>query len=334
MKRKQCLVAAFGLIISLSGCSILPKEQEFHKPKIEQDTESPYELVYVEKGNVQLTEKFSCDCIANNSEELAFKLGGEKVNQVHVKKGDRVTKGMVLAELDTEELQKEIQENYYAIERLQNDIVHEEHLKEIYPEREEIQNQIISEYRDQIDVIQTRISDLNRKIAERTIVAGMDGIVTRIQAVDEEYRTSEGVVFVVIEDENCYFEGITKYPDKYEVGTSIEMSIAEEIYNCEIISNEPIEGDEEKKATIHIKPEEGILAETSFVGIVNSVIEERVDVKYIPNHCVMRMNGKYVVYVLDEQGFLSTKDIAIGLVGDEFTEITSGLECGEMVVAK
>lgn len=328
------MVVASGLLISLSGCSLLPKEQEFHKPKIEQDTQAPYELVYVEKGNVQIIEKFSCDCVASNSEELAFKLGGEKVDQVHVKKGDHVTKGMVLAEIDTEDLQKEIQENRYAIERLQNDIAHEEHLKEIYPEREEMQNQIISGYRDQIDVIQTRISDLNQKIAERTIVAGMDGIVTRIQQVDEDYRTIEGVVFVVIEDENCYFEGITNYPDKYEVGTRIEMVVAEETYNCEIISNEPIEDAEEKKATIRLKPENAVIVETSIIGIVNRVIEERVNVKYIPNSCVMRMNGKYVVYVLDEQGFLSTKDITIGLVGDEFTEITSGLECGEMVVAK
>ena len=90
---------------------------------------------------------------------------------------------------------------------------------------------------------------------------------------------------------------------------------------------------EKQYFNIYNGPEnEGIEVNTK--GEIHMVLGEKEDVIFLPSECIYQADDKSYVYVLDEQNMQSACWIEIGLVGDEYTEILSGLNEGDMVIKR
>jgi len=65
---------------------------------------------------------------------------------------------------------------------------------------------------------------------------------------------------------------------------------------------------------------------------VTVLTAEAADVLAVPTAAIDGTAGVYIVTVLNADGTLAERDVSVGLVTDDFTEITSGLSEGETVV--
>jgi multidrug efflux pump subunit AcrA (membrane-fusion protein) len=65
---------------------------------------------------------------------------------------------------------------------------------------------------------------------------------------------------------------------------------------------------------------------------IDVILEERVDVIVVPVAAVLQQGGERQVRVINDEGAIDRVTVEVGLVDDEYIEITSGLEGDEIVV--
>ena len=68
------------------------------------------------------------------------------------------------------------------------------------------------------------------------------------------------------------------------------------------------------------------------VRYILEIVTERGDVLSVPNEAVIEIDGKQVVYVQEQQGRYVPRDIQLGVQGELFAQVLSGLKPGEQVV--
>jgi hypothetical protein len=77
------------------------------------------------------------------------------------------------------------------------------------------------------------------------------------------------------------------------------------------------------------------LSGPGFPGSVRYVLEiitERGDLLSVPNEAIIESNGKQIVYVQEQQGRYVPREIQVGMQGELYTQVLSGLTAGEQVV--
>ncbi|MDZ4825620.1 MAG: hypothetical protein SGJ13_04045, partial [Actinomycetota bacterium] len=65
---------------------------------------------------------------------------------------------------------------------------------------------------------------------------------------------------------------------------------------------------------------------------IDVTLDERPDVVAVPVAAVVESGGEKQVRVVEDDGTLKRVTITVGLVDDDFIEVTEGLEGGELVV--
>lgn len=68
------------------------------------------------------------------------------------------------------------------------------------------------------------------------------------------------------------------------------------------------------------------------VRYVLEIVTERGDFLSIPNEAIIETDGKQVVYVQEQQGRYLPREIQLGIQGELYTQVLSGLKHGEQVV--
>ena len=77
------LVFLFVCIFLLSGCGILPREEELPQaPVLEEAAIDEYVLTQVFRSDIEVGTNIRCTYIPSEQEKLSFSLGGEKIGHV------------------------------------------------------------------------------------------------------------------------------------------------------------------------------------------------------------------------------------------------------------
>ena len=66
---------------------------------------------------------------------------------------------------------------------------------------------------------------------------------------------------------------------------------------------------------------------------INLVTNRKVDVTVIPRLSVINTYGSWIVFVVDEKNIAHRRVVTLGIENEEYVEILSGIEIGEMVVS-
>ncbi|MGD8189687.1 efflux RND transporter periplasmic adaptor subunit [Brevibacillus ginsengisoli] len=109
MRWKTARSFMLTLSLFLSGCSIFPAEEEVLAPPLVEPTAITYELAKVAKGDITYSVKGNASFTTASKHELSFKDPQERLKEFHVKIGDKVKKGQVMAELDMGDIDHKIQ---------------------------------------------------------------------------------------------------------------------------------------------------------------------------------------------------------------------------------
>ncbi|MBT3271854.1 MAG: efflux RND transporter periplasmic adaptor subunit, partial [Spirochaetales bacterium] len=98
------------IIILLSGCFLLPREEELLAPPIMEAPEISYRTVLVKRGDVEDAVRVTGYFVYAEQYSVSFKSMTGRLSSIDVKYGDIVSKGTVLARLETDNLETRIRQ--------------------------------------------------------------------------------------------------------------------------------------------------------------------------------------------------------------------------------
>ena len=104
------------LLLCLGGCGKqqVAQQQISLEPEEEQ---ALFETVTVDYGDVTLSQKIQCTYRQVEDQEVCFIVSGRIIDRIYVSVGDMVHKGDLLAELETGDLEEQIAQTEYQVQR-------------------------------------------------------------------------------------------------------------------------------------------------------------------------------------------------------------------------
>lgn len=357
MGKRIIAIVLAGTLLCTSACG----KETAKEPQIAivQEYEGEgYPTATVEYGDVVRNIKLSCTYTPTEQEDLSFPVDDRVIERVEVKKGDIVAKGDLLVALDEKDLAEQVEELEYQLERLSLELAHtqewkefdiastkllftytamtwkdEERLAEELAEIEEKYDLEMADIEDTIYITQKRLEQYRQELTDGRIIAGINGEVTYLKDFLEGSYSDAGERILTISNlESCYFiaEDVT-YADYFKEAESLNVvySVSGAQGYCEV---EPVFTDQ-WDTRMYFKPVNEEIFDSGLMGSISLELERRNDVLCIPSGAVHESEEGLFVYV-SEDGLLQMRTVTVGLCGSDMTEITGGLEQGEIIVLK
>lgn len=364
LKNNRLINLIFSLGIGLFLCACSNSYEE--APIVAVDTlddEITYNTEETSIGDVILTQNLTCSYKQTKEQEVRFSNGGKIIEKVYVKNGDYVNVGDTLVELQVGNLIEDIaslefqikkntlllsyldkaeefdlQNSYYSMaydSEKDEDAVkakdkRDENIKEGYTYQRE-------DYSDNIEFDELKLEQLKAELASSRINATLSGKVIDIKK-DLEGSTSkkDEVIMKIVDNNNGLFETENKDASLFfKEGQSINMTIVYGDAKGEYIL-EPYSmsswGD--KQLFQIVEGPDGYDIEVGTTGNIIAPIDQRENVLRIPNNSLYQADGKYYTYVLDENNMRQAQFLEIGLIGDDYSEVISGIKEGVKVVKR
>lgn len=346
------IAAAFiasTVAVSCSSCNLIPKEEEKYKlTMVKEDVMDSYAFSTVEYGQVTSTKSISCTYSRVNEEKLAFEIGGRKVANVYVKDGDDVTAGMLLASLDVSGPTERITTFTEQIQQDELVIKQQKELIDFYNsrlasasvgmlDREEYIlakqqcAEVILNCQREIDYAKSQIEVNKDIISKADMYAPIDGTISSIREDIGNWTAVEGTTVITIIDTSvCAFTAIEKNAGEYlSIGDSVTVDTGAAMYSTTVT-----EIDEESGKVVFELDEPDFSLSIGLRGNITLVLGEKQNVIRVPAVTVYGEEGGYYVYRLSENGVREMIPIEVGLIGNSYMEVLSGLETGDAVILR
>ena len=363
MKAKRVIAGALIplALFCLPGCSMLPEEEEFRSaPVIRDYQEQEYETTTVKRGDLALTQSLYCRYEPVKEENLSFGVGGVYYEGVYVQKGDYVTAGTLLAELQMGSLKDEIANCESELARLELVREQTDRMQQLQLNRhsaylatldatqlesaqtlDELRRQLDQEMQAQDDAIyiqQLKLAELEQQRDQRQIVAGMDGTVMYVRTYDDGDTSTENATFIKLSDtESSMFSVETEYYDFLHPGDTFDITCSKVVYPAQVVTAAELgiaepEPNGEKRTVFLKLLEPAVDLESGDRGTLTLTLDTREDVLYVDSKAISTADGKSFVYYIDEQGMRRMQEITTGLETGKLTEILSGLDEGDEII--
>ncbi|MBR6571126.1 MAG: efflux RND transporter periplasmic adaptor subunit [Clostridia bacterium] len=363
MRRKSYLLFVCLLTACmLSSCALLPQEEAVRTAPMVHAYERPaYETVTVERGDLIQTAKVSCSYVPVQSVSLSFSLDDEYIDRFMVSAGDSVSKGQLLAQLQLGDLETRIKNAENEIKVLQLQLEYEDQLynleqkrlaittmqmdadqkREAIEKAQESYQSAVRALEDSLLLKQLSLDALVQELEQRQIRAPFAGTVTRVARFEEGDRSEFGIsVITLVDSTRSIFRASTEYWDRFSEGDVCEINVLKNAYQAAVTTEaelglEPQQRVEGKKSYVYFA-----LMQPSFElkdgdnGTVTIVLDERLGVLHVPAKAVAMMDDQPIVYYLREDGMKACKPVQVGVTINGRTEILSGVEEGEQLVAQ
>ena len=344
MKKRLCAALLAGLMVTASGCFLLPAEEEPPKIALTQEEEETFTFTEVTYGTVRST--FTCRATYSPTaeESLSFPITNVPIAEICVGIGDPVTEGQLLAELDCEALRNQLDDAifrrdaaYLDLEEL--DSAHtltmagltDSAAREAQTASYNTQRQILLL---RMSAEEGRIAEYEEQILERQIYAGMDGVVTFLNYAEVgDIVAAFSTMIIVSDNSSSSFVISGSDAAHFAPGDVVCMQVLEQSFTGTVVEDTQIVGEEDEEL-VYIVPEEGLEFGDDARASVTLVEDERENVLCVDHAAVRVRNGTAFVYVLDENGLQTAQEVTVGLVGDRTAEILSGLSEGDLVILK
>lgn len=368
MKQKGlALMLTAALFMSCTGCGA----QETGESQVilaHEEEEAGIPVTTVEYGEVVKNVSISCNYTSTEKENLSFPVDGKEIEYIAVKKGDYVEKGQLIAMLDVADLEESIESLEYEIKakelqlkqtlemrdlRLANaKLWYEGYSRKTQKDKDyykEQQKAIAEEYKttvqemeDDLDFAKKRLAQCRQELEDGRLFAGMAGQVTYfdkeleffILAAEGGYSDKvmckkDSTIMTISNLEASYF--MTKeldYKEYFTPDASFEVSYTMDgkQYSCEVVPVMPEKWEEQ----IYLKPTGNEIIANGTGGTITMELAHKENVLCLPNEAVHESDNGPFVY-LEKDGLLEMRYVTVGLEGDTVTEITGGVEQGEII---
>lgn len=350
------------LLLCLGGCGKqqVAQQQISLEPEEEQ---ALFETVTVDYGDVTLSQKIQCTYRQVEDQEVCFTVSGRIIDRIYVSVGDMVHKGDLLAELETGDLEEQIAQTEYQVQRnkllldqnernLKNETdqlmvqytYHTEQTSEDWSRKEkslkEIEEQhryLREDYSDAIALGEAQLSVWQKQQDESRVYAQIDGVISSIERdLEGSVCVKDEPVMTLIDTSECLFETQKEeYASFFKENEPVSMtvSIGTGKGDYVLLPYDMEHWGETQTFSIEEQPE-GAVPEVGATGTIFLIMDQRENVLRIPSAAVHNADGKDYVYVTDDTGMRKVTYVEAGLKGNDYTEILSGITEGERVILK
>ncbi|REK76278.1 efflux RND transporter periplasmic adaptor subunit [Paenibacillus paeoniae] len=349
--KRSLIVAMSTTIVFTSGCSLLPKEKEeevlpeIMPAQISKKPEHEVTTTTLVQG-VPLTGKL----ISMEEETLYFTLGEKHIKEVHVKTGDKVTAGDIIAVLDVEQLEKQLRNDRLAFRRDEND------MKQTLRDRDTMEPLEFEEKQILFEEKRQKLVDLEEEIAKATVVAPFSGTIVSLNVQKgDTVKAYDPIAIVADTSLITPASKLTKTEmEKVSVGMEVEITITGvgklkgKVKQLPVKSSEQNNGgggfpggggNGENKPE---RPEDFMLLDIPELPsglnrgtpVAINVITKRTENAVVIPPSTLRMIGpRTYVQVVDDNGKREV-DVEVGQQTAQYIEILQGLKPGQKVVGK
>ncbi|GGF97594.1 hypothetical protein GCM10010916_13550 [Paenibacillus abyssi] len=286
-------------------------------------------------GSIATNLAGTANFVAARSESLFFTETGGRVKEVHASLGQTVKAGDLLLDLDTGDLETQVQMQRLSLERAQ--ILYEQ-ARQSGADRSDIRLR-------EIDVERERISleALQSRLDKAKLLSPIEGLVTYIGEIKAGDNVNAYQPLLSVADPSRVHLAYSAINTKDLVEVQVNMPVAikynDEEYTGRVLqtpSSAPFTTDsaaaERNSRLLILGIEEGL--ETAEIGDIASFtipLQKREDVLVLPRAGVRSYMGRTYVQVI-EGDRRKEIDVEVGLMTSTEVEIIRGLEEGQQVI--
>lgn len=330
------LILAGILTIGLSGCYFLPDEEEVLEPPTVKGDSAKYSTITATKKDL-VKQLFATGTLTSDKETQVYFSGqGGKIKSVKVVAGDVVKKGDVICEIDT------------------SDLDHQIDLKELYIKREKLEKQVLKEQsatqseldkkQVDIDILQNELDDLVEKKENSVLKAPVSGTISRLDAMSVgDYVQADVAIATIIDPKSVYMAVIPSDMSFYKMNQDITIRLDGEMYEGVVfmIPSEIPEGYVAEEGEIEYLADsvyirfKGDVPDGAVGQLADSilVLDKRENAIVIANNLIKNISGENVVYLLKDDNKVAVT-VEIGLQTGAQSEIISGISEGDEIVIR
>lgn len=334
MKRWFSLLLTAGLTAAaLSGCALFPDEEETLAPPLKAPTAVTYTTTKAEVGEIIDSVSMNGTFIAPVTYDLSFGTRSGYLSELDVKPGDEVTKGQVLARLDSEELELQVAQQELALERAQ--IAYRMTKNSSGSGSDAAQLAWID-----VESAQLNLDQSKKELEKLTIYAPIDGVVSYITATTiGEYIQGRATAVRVVDPSELQIQCTGEDAGQFSLGSEVILTYNREEYTGHVVmttlekpDDVQIEGSFVRVAADEELPQENLelLGKSLTVKLIR---EKKTDAILVPRNTVSSYGGESYVLVL-EDGVKKERPVEVGIKTTSTIEIVDGLEAGEEVIIK
>ena len=190
---------------------------------------------------------------------------------------------------------------------------------------------------DSLYIADIRLKELKEELRERQIYAGISGTVTYLRDTAEGERSVKGRTFVTVADLDTVVFTVKGADAQYfPAGAQATVTVGKKEYPVQAVDGaefgiEEAGEEDESMAYLQLLAPDPTL-EDGASGSIHITLDERRDVLYVDKDAIKSAGGNTFVYMLDENGLRTRRDVVTGLKADDHVEIISGLTEGESVI--
>lgn len=342
MKRlSRAITLSLFLIMLVTGCSILPKEEEFDTaPLVKSYAGNGYSKYTVTRGDMIDKESLSVTYQGTAMSEICGEADGGKIKAVQVQKGDRVKKGDVLVCLYMEEEEEALKEAKRQVASLQLQMKQAKQMKNreleqlektggSKEEKKNVRSQCEAQIRSlqsTLQLTELEMKELEESIQSAVITADMSGtVVTADHSYDDGGYANAGDILVTIQGEKRNrFVCKTKYASQYHKGERVVVTSMGNQYKTTVAKV--------TKDRIWLSRKGKSVLKDGAKGTIELIKKEKRNVIYLPSALIFEMGDKKVVYMEGKNGVKEVREIQVGETIQNYVEITGGLEENEQVI--
>lgn len=343
---KKLIAAAVSAIMCLSagGCYLLPDEEEVLDAPTVKASDVTYSTVTAKKKDLEKKIVATGTVTAENQYTLSYEKQSGTVSKFYVKAGDKVKKGDVICDLDTYDLDYQIEEKQLYLEKAKLNV-------DIIYEGGGSQAEIDSAYVD-VQLLEKELEKLQAQKEDSSLKSPIDGVVSSLSDVRAGDNVNPGQTIATVIDTSALYIAIQ--PDdltQYDIDTEVRIRIGEDYYDGVVFMTPKKLADyqAEQKEDHNNVDDTGIdyQADTIYVRFKDTAPAEAVgqladtilvldsvkDAIVISNNLIKKVDGTKVVYVL-KNGEKTAVEVETGLSTGSQTEIRSGLKEGDEIVIR
>lgn len=326
------LCAVVFISTALSGCSLLPKEEEAIPPPLVKPAEQKFDVVEVKKGELSTYFKGVATVVSKSQQEVFFKQSGGRLAAIHVSQGDTVKKGQLLVELESEDLELRLELQRISYQR--TELEWERTVKNGTEEEIAMKKLDLQAAKLQLDALEKQWERLR-------LVAPIDGVVTYLAEFSVGQNMNAYETIMTIADPSR-IQLVYKSDNASEL-SSLEPNMPVEIeldstpttgYVVQTPSSAPYSSNQavnDNNAKTLIVDGKGLKGQIGDMAQIKIFLQRQNDILIIPKSGLRTYLDRKYVQVLDGDRRKEV-DVEVGMTTSTEAEIRRGLSEGDKIV--
>jgi RND family efflux transporter MFP subunit len=274
---------------------------------------------------------------AENTVQVIAKVGGmEQIKAVHVKVGDKVSAGQVLAQLDNETSAINLSNAQLAYDNAYTNYENAKQLFELGAVSQSDLNQLKMAYENANNTL--RQAQMAMDYA--TVTAPISGTVTMVNANVGSFATASAPMFEIANVDTLEIStGINEQNvSKIKIGQEVLLkihSVSDKWMSCTITEISKVMNAQTKNypVTIALANKDDDLVAGMYAE-VQVAVEHAEDVLVIPVDAIVYKEAKPVAFIAQADGTVKEKALTLGINDGDNYVVTKGLQAGDQVVVK